>query len=174
MKTLNVAYQFGFLRCMFGFIIGMVFYKFYQEAWAYKWLSNGYSLILLTILMGIFMHLYVLDVWIVLLFPFMIIAAAYGSKSMNQVLGSKPFQKIGDWSFAIYLVHQPMIYTLETIKKLNPQTVTPTDTPAEMNYLYNWGIALGFILLTLVISYFVYEKFEVPSRKRINNAYDVQ
>ena len=169
-KTLNVAYQYGYLRCIFGFILGMMCYRLYQEKWGSKVLGNGYTLAVLGIILFLFMHLFLLDLYIVLIFPFILLSASYGSKGMNSLFESKPMQKLGDWSFAIYLVHQPIIYTRETIHALMVKNPPIGEAPAP-SYLVNWLVAFGFITFTLLVSYLVYEKIEVPWRNKIKIKY---
>ncbi len=79
-------------------------------------------------------------------------------------------QKLGDWSFAIYLVHQPIIYTRETIHALMVKNPPIGEAPAP-SYLVNWLVAFGFITFTLLVSYLVYEKIEVPWRNKIKIKY---
>ena len=41
--SLNVAYQFGFFRCLFGFVTGMLVYFGYKEDWGKQFFSSGYT-----------------------------------------------------------------------------------------------------------------------------------
>ena len=43
--SINVAYQYGYLRCLCGFILGMVVYEAYQANWLNQIFSNGYIFI---------------------------------------------------------------------------------------------------------------------------------
>ena len=89
---------------------------------------------------------------------------------MNAFFGTKPMQRIGDWSFSIYLVHQPIAYTIVTIMGfLNPPNPTaPAGPPPTPDMLTGWGICLVFIAFTLLVSYLTYRFVEVPSRNWIN------
>lgn len=163
--TLDVSYQFGFFRCLFGFVIGMMVYLAWKDNWAKKLFSSGYTLLLL--LSGLFtcMHFAVLDVFSVLFFPFILLAAAYGNRYMNLLLGTKPLQKLGDWSFSIYLIHQPFLYQATALMQ------NPNKTGVQLSnlsMLSSWMICIGFIMFLLLVSYLSYRFIEVPSRNYIN------
>ena len=93
---INVAYQFGFLRCLFGFVLGMMMYTGFQENWGKNWLANGYTFLLLMLGLGLCLHFAVPDVFSVGFFPLMLLSAAYGSKNMDSFFGTKPLQRLGD------------------------------------------------------------------------------
>jgi peptidoglycan/LPS O-acetylase OafA/YrhL len=94
--TINVAYQYGFLRCLFGFIIGMMIYLGYKKDIARKFFANGTVLIMATIGLLICLHFAVPDVISVSFYPLIILSAAYGSPKMNVVFGNKIMQRLGD------------------------------------------------------------------------------
>jgi peptidoglycan/LPS O-acetylase OafA/YrhL len=96
--SLNVAYQFGFFRCMFGFVTGMMLYFGYKEDWGKQLFSSGYTFLVLISGLAFCMHFAVPDIFSVLFFPCIILSASYGNQRLNAVLSSKPLQKLGDWS----------------------------------------------------------------------------
>ena len=169
--TVNVAYQFGFIRCLCGFVLGMMMYQGFKTDWGKKILANGY--VFLTAAAGLFlsMHFGLPDVVTISFLPFILLSAAYGSPSINKVLSVKALQKIGDWSFSIYLVHQPLLYTIGSItayyNPVNPNNPSAGPPPAP-SLLVAWAICVGFIALTLFVSSLTYRFWEVPARKWIN------
>jgi peptidoglycan/LPS O-acetylase OafA/YrhL len=163
--SLNVSYQFGFFRCLFGFVIGTIVYLAWKDNWAKKLFSSGYTVLIL--LAGLFtcMHFAVLDVFTVLFFPFILLAAAYGNRYMNSLLGTKTMQKLGDWSFSIYLIHQPFLYQATALMQ-NPNKTGVTLSNLSM--LTSWLICMGFIVFLLFVSYLSYRLIELPARNYIN------
>jgi peptidoglycan/LPS O-acetylase OafA/YrhL len=171
--NINVAYQYGFLRCLFGFVIGMMAYLAYKKGFAQRFLANGTALILSTLCLGICLHFGVPDVLTVFFYPLIILSAAYGSKNIDGLFGNKVMQRLGDWSFSIYLVHQPIVYTIFTLQAFfNPSGPGPSSGPPPAPGLMTaWIICLVFIAFTLLLSWLTYKYVEVPSRNWINNRF---
>ena len=169
--SVNVGYQFGFIRCLCGFVLGMMMYQGFKADWGKKMLGNGYAFLLAVLGLFISMHFGLPDAVTIGFLPFVLLSAAYGSPSINKLFSAKPLQKLGDWSFSIYLVHQPLLFTIGSIVSyLNP--VNPNNPsagpPRAPSLLIAWGICVGFIALTLFVSSLTYRFWEVPARKWIN------
>ena len=159
--TINVGYQYGFFRCLFGFVIGMMIYKSYQSNFLKKYLSNGYSLLLLVFGFLLCLHFAIPDIFSVLFLPFIILSVAYGSQGINKILNTAILQKIGDWSFSIYLVHQPVFYTLGAF-------IFYFKIPLQFDIFAAWMSAFVLIGLVLLVSYLTYRFVEVPARHWLN------
>jgi peptidoglycan/LPS O-acetylase OafA/YrhL len=163
--SLNVAYQFGFFRCMFGFVMGMMLYFGYKEDWGKQLFSSGYTFLVLISGLALCLHFAVPDIFTVLFFPCMLLSAAYGNQNLNTILASKPLQRLGDWSFSIYLIHQPFLYQGAALMA-NPDK-TGIAVP-KMGMLNSWLACLIFVVFILFISYLSYRFIEVPARNFIN------
>ena len=169
--SLNVAYQFGFFRCMFGFVIGMTVYYGYKEDWGKKLFSSGYTFLILIAGLALCLHFAVLDIFTVLFFPCIILSAAYGNKNLNTILASKPLQRLGDWSFSIYLIHQPFLYQGAAL--MQNQDKTGIVIP-KMTMFNSWLICMMFIAFILFMSYISYRFIELPARNFINKKWGKQ
>lgn len=172
-RNLNVSYQFGFLWCMFGFIIGMSIYHGYQQGFGKKFFSGGSVFILLVVGLFACLHMAVPDVFSVAFYPLIILSAAYGSPGMNSFFGNKIMQRLGDWSFSIYLVHQPIAYTFFTLQFYlhPPKAGSFFVAQPKPGMLMAWLICLIFVALTLLLSWLKYKVVEVPARNWINNKF---
>ena len=89
-NTINVGYQFGFIRCLFGFVLGMVMHLGYGEDWGKTWLGSGYTLLALVLGLGVCMHLAIPDVFTVCFLPLLLLSAAYGSKQTDRLFSTRP------------------------------------------------------------------------------------
>ncbi|GAA4400965.1 acyltransferase [Nibrella viscosa] len=169
LDNINVAFQYGFLRCLFGFVLGMITYQVYRRYEGIAWLANGYALLLLTLGVGLCLHFGVPDVFTVSWYPFILLSAAYGSRQTDRILGTRPFQRIGDWSFSIYLVHQPLLFIFNNISVYQslgkPSAGGP---PPKPDMLTGWLLCLIFVCITLLAARFTYQVIEVPARRWLN------
>jgi peptidoglycan/LPS O-acetylase OafA/YrhL len=166
--SINVAFQFGFIRCFAGFLIGMVVYRAYRNGLGRSFLAKDVLMITFTLILFLLMHLLAPDALTVVVFPLMILGAAYGSNGINNFLQSRPLQKLGDWSFSIYLMHQPLILVFFI---LSMKILPPTDPTAKPSPVAGWVICAIIIILTIVVSALVYRFWEKPARtwlKRTN------
>jgi peptidoglycan/LPS O-acetylase OafA/YrhL len=165
--TINVSFQYGFLRCFAGFLIGMVIYRAYRDGLGKSQLANGWVMAALTVLLFLLMHLLAPDALTVATFPLLILGAAYGSTSINRFLQSKPLQRLGDWSFSIYLMHQPLLVLFfAMMTALMPPN--PEQAGAKPDTAAGWVICAIIIVMTLVVSAVVYRFWERPARRWIN------
>ena len=169
--NLNVAYQFGFFRCLFGFVIGMMMYFGYKENWAKQLFASGYTFLFLVLAVILCLHFGVPDIFTVLFFPFVLLSAAYGNKNMNTILSTKPLQRLGDWSFSIYLMHQPFLFSA-AVFFANPNK-TGITVP-KLNIFTSWIVCLIFIAFILFLSYLSYSFIELPVRNFINKRWGKQ
>ena len=168
-NSINVGYQFGFLRCLFGFVLGMMMHLGYAENWGKTWLANGYTLLALALGLGVCMHLAIPDVFTICFLPPLLLSAAYGSQRTNALFSTKPLQRLGDWSFSIYLVHQPLLFAIGSILAYGslgkPALPGP---PPKPDMLTGWLMCLAFIALTLLVASLTYRFIEVPARQALN------
>ena len=76
-------------------------------------------------------------------------------KSTHFLVQSLYKKKIGYWSFSIYLFHQPLLNTLGTILAIlnigKPVVAGPPPPPPSQ--LMDWIICIGFIAVSLLVSY---------------------
>ena len=169
--SINVAFQYGYIRCLCGFILGMIVYQAYHAKWLSNFIANGYILIVLTFIAFISMHFNLPDFVTIIPFPFILLCGAYGSNGIDNFFANKFLQRLGDWSFSIYLVHQPLLFTIGSIMSyLNPMDPNKpvSGPPPKPEMLTGWVICIAFLILTLAISFVTYRFIEVPARNRIN------
>jgi peptidoglycan/LPS O-acetylase OafA/YrhL len=165
--SINVAYEYGFIRCICGFILGMMMHHAYDDQWGKKILGNGWMMIILALAAFTSMHYNLPDILTVFFFPLLLLSGAYGSARINKVFSTKPMQRIGDWSFSIYLVHQPLLIVIfYSLSMINPPK--NNDQPALPPLWMAWSIAVVVIAIILVVSYFTYRFIESPSRRWLN------
>lgn len=167
--SINISYQFGFFRCLFGFVLGMVAYQLYLAGWNRTVLGNGYVMIVATLCLFISMHFGLPDIVTVCFFPFILLSGAYGSTGIDKVFSTSPMQRIGDWSFSIYLVHQPLLFTVGNVCTYFGLKLNLANASQGQLMLTGWIICILFLALLLPLSYLTYEFIERPARAVLNS-----
>lgn len=169
--TLNLVADWGFFRCAAGFGLGMLLYDAYQNNWSRKITGNGLFFTLAFGLILLAMHTHMHSLLIIALFLPVILSAAYQTGWVKQVFSIRPLQRLGDWSFSIYMVHVPIIYLfyIPWLRK-KPDLLahySPTG-PANPDYTEGQIFCIMLICITLVVATLTYNFIEVPARRYLN------
>lgn len=179
--TLNILTDFGLFRCLAGFITGMLTFTFYQHRSGYKFFSRDWFFILCLFGMLAAMHFGIIDLLIVAFFPVIILSAAYNITTIKRILNFRLLQRLGDWSFSIYMVHVPIIWTF-TIFAFKKNRFVTADykvlladfkafTGQQPNYIFGLVMCVLIVVITLVISALTYRFIEIPARNYFNKVF---
>ena len=172
--SLNIIADFGIFRCMAGFVLGMFLFTIYQESTAINFFRRDWVFAVFFFGALIAMQMGAEDILVIAFFPFIILSAAYNTTSIKKILDFSFLQRLGDWSFSIYMVHVPIIYLFWIYQTLqNPTWWATFPPPAAVpeNYTTGWWLCLLLVALTLLVASFTYKYIEVPSRNYLNNRF---
>ena len=174
--TLDVSGDFSLLRCLAGFCLGMLVYELYRQQWGKAWLKSSWIFFLTWAGMLTSMHLGMHSIGIILVSALLILSASYNTGYAHRVLNSKPFRKLGDLSYSIYMVHAPLILTLYAVALwANPAVLTQSEEQAgPPNYFFGWVADGTLVLITLLISALTYRFIEVPARNYLNARFNTR
>ena len=169
--TMDLTADFGFLRCIAAFILGMFVYEFYKDKTGYALLKRSW--VFLVFFSGLItaMHFGINHLLIIAFFPLIIMAAAYNNTNLKRILDMKILQRLGDWSFSIYMVHIPIVYTYYIfLVKENPSLFADISkfSITTPSYIISWAVSLIFMAITIFISFLTYRFIEVPARNYFN------
>lgn len=124
-KNIDATFDFGLFRCMAGFFLGLLIYSFYESISLVKLRFATFievSIIVLVILFVLFFSHGLVSLLAPFLFSIMVMVFALEQGAVSKVLRSKPFQKLGLWSYSIYMIHAFVILVISrVIAILEPQ-----------------------------------------------------
>ena len=171
--TINTLVDWGLLRCLAGFLLGMLFYELYRSRWAFALLSSGWAFLLFVVGVALAMHFGIHELLILSFFPFIILTAAYNSDFVKRALETRPLQRLGDWSFSIYMVHIPIAFALTVIFILpqNPKMYSSFEALMTTKFPPGGPMCLLLVGLTLGVAALTYRYVEVPARNYINHQF---
>jgi len=170
--TLNVLTDYGFFRCMAGFLLGMFSFKIYDESAGATILQKDATFLLFFFIVIAAMAIGAVDLLVVAIFPFIILAAAHNTSNIKKVLETKVLQRLGDWSFSIYMVHVPIMYVFWILDVKNDPKIYATFPPqSSMDVLEGMKCCVIVIVLTLVAAALTYKYVEVPGRQFLNSRF---
>lgn len=169
---LDLTYDWGFARGILGFILGMCVYRLYRQNILKNVLGNGWLLAGLTVFYCVYTHFNLSDLAIPFLFAVFILGSVYGSKNINQFFNNSLLQRLGDWSFSIYMWHIALYIIAVTIQLWQlrqPPVAGPPPPPNYFGLTNTWAILGIYFALTLLIGALSYRFIEKPSRRWINS-----
>lgn len=167
-STLNTNNDYAFPRCVAGFMLGMVTYRWFQLGAGRRLLQRDvlFWIIMLALLLSL--HFDVNELLTVALFPVLILAAAYNGSAARRLLSSRPAQRLGDWSFSIYMVHMPVFFTYRAIAPLLGWWIPQGFYTVRADYELGWLCACIFLVVTVAVASLCYRWLEVPARNYLN------
>ncbi|HZY79374.1 MAG TPA: acyltransferase [Cyclobacteriaceae bacterium] len=168
--TIGVTSDFGFFRCMAGFLLGMLLFELYDKDVAKKFFRQSWVFIVLFGATIIAMHVGASDLLVVSIFPLIILSAAYNTTAVKHVLDTFVLQRLGDWSFSIYMVHVPIIFVFWIFQMKSDPGMWAVFPPLQPGATVPVALMVCcvVVILTLIVASLTYRYIEVPARAMLN------
>jgi peptidoglycan/LPS O-acetylase OafA/YrhL len=169
--TINVSFDYGLLRCIAGFILGMLLYLLYESRFFFGLFKRDLTFLSISFLIILGLHFGLDEFLILLLFPLLILSASFNESGVKRFLDLPALQRLGDWSFSIYMVHVPLIFLLWIYQlKVNPALFGDFIKYVQRPQDYTTGVVVCFALVTftLLVASLTYRYVEVPARNYLN------
>jgi peptidoglycan/LPS O-acetylase OafA/YrhL len=165
--NLNTTYDYGYLRGIAGFIIGMLIYQAYQLPSLKNVFQKDVSACILLILLIAALHFAINDALCVALFAAVVLAFACNSSYLHKACNNRVAQYIGDISYSIYMMQ---IFLQEPFSKGLRLPGTIGFGRGKQNIDFSSGLMYCsiYLLLLIGISSITYYTIEQPCRKYIN------
>lgn len=172
---MNTTYDFGLFRCLYGFFVGAALYEL-RAAGKLAPMPARLSLplellaVVATITFVAAAGDRVLGLAAPFVFAFAIWVFETESGPLSRLLLRAPFQKLGRWSYSIYLVHGLvllLVFRLALVLQQQGGPVLFEAGGARLDFGNPWIAdlaTLGFLALTLLASAATYRWIEVPAR----------
>jgi peptidoglycan/LPS O-acetylase OafA/YrhL len=160
----HYVFPLNFIRCFAGFLLGMMTHFFYELKWANSFLKRDELFVFSVLFFFAFCHFSMSDMFTVLLFPIMILSATYNENRVSKYLQNKHLQAIGAWSYSIYMIHIPLLFSLMSVQLVYPSLALPKPTTYQFSGTI---ICVLFLCLVLFFARFLHRAIEEPMRKFI-------
>ena len=166
--NLNTTYDYGFLRGITGFTIGILLYLLYQSAKAQKVFQK--DAIALITMAGLFivMHFGLNDSIIIILFSLLVISFASNNGMILKICRNKFLQYLGDISYSIYLMQTFLQEPFSKGWRL-PNVIGIGRGKLNIDFTSGFLYCILYLALLIFISSITYYFIEKPCRKYINS-----
>lgn len=159
-QDLNVTYDFGFLRCLFEFTLGVILFQFYRAGWGVTFFRRDVCFVASATCVLLLLHLHAPDLVLVPIFAWLLLAAASNSGAVRRVLMWKMPQRLGEISYSLYMVQSIWLFVF-----MAGFSIAGTEAGGLVAVHGTVITALTLIGLTLVSTGLAYRYIEVPSRR---------
>ncbi len=159
-SNLDITFDFGFLRCLFEFTLGVISYQLYQHNLGNKLLSNDSIFLITLIAICTIFHWQFNDLLVVPLFVILVLCAAYNQNKVLALMSGAIWQYLGRISYSIYLMHGVWFMVFWFALPLVKQAWQIEQLSITQITFY----VISFITLTIISAHYSYKYVEVPCR----------
>jgi len=172
--SLDILGDFSIIRCMAGFLLGMFVFTIYDKSIGLNFFKQSWVFAVFFLGVLVAMQLGTEDIIVIAFFPLIILSAAHNTTTIKKMLDFPFLQRLGDWSFSIYMVHVPIIYLFWIYQILHDPTYFANFPPPEAapeSYTTGWWLCAMLVASTLVVASLTYKFVEVPARNYLNKRF---
>lgn len=165
---LDVTYDYGYLRGIAGFMMGMLTYVAYtKEKIVHLFTRDSIALVTILVLL-VSMHFGWNDLVYIPLFVLLVLSFAANKGLLARICSLKPLQYVGDISYSVYMVHGLMLFFAgDFYLKLVGITFKEGEMH-QVSFVTGLWSSLLFLVLVILISSITYYGIEKPCRKWLN------
>jgi peptidoglycan/LPS O-acetylase OafA/YrhL len=171
--TLDVTYDWGILRCVAGFLLGMVIYRARDDIQSINWqgfAGAGEVVLLILLIATLSFGSGATLVMSVAVFVGLVALLQFDHGPIAWILMSRPAQFLGRVSYSIYMVHLVLLICMSIIVKrlfgvpvaVDPATQSPTFAiglwPGDL-------LAFAAVVCVLATASVTYAVIEAPARR---------
>lgn len=164
-NTLDVTYDYGFIRSIGGFMLGMLLYLAYAKEAVRKLFSSDVLAVILILLLLTAMHKGLPDILFIPGFSILILVLTSNTGYVSKWFNNRPLTYLGDISYSVYMIHFLLITVLH-LEAYSLRTVIHLES--STTFFYGLGICVLYFGVLLGLSALSYNIIEKPLRKLIN------
>ena len=161
---LDVTYNYGFIRCFFGFLFGMLLYELYRVGWGKRYLNKNIVWLFTLGIAVLIMSFPLPDFISIVVFAGIVLVSVYAEGVGKIILNWKPLVYLGDISYSIYLMHLPIMDFLFNYLKVKKFPGIRLENPS---WFQAWLYTLVYLTIVILVSTLTYRLIEVPMRQKL-------
>lgn len=165
--SLDVVWKFGALRGLAGFLAGMAVWRFWSLGVLNSVFTGGWVLLACTLGWMLGAHFHAPDTVVVCTFALIIWVAANGGGRVDRIFQWTPLQRLGDWSYSVYMWHMVFFGVLTSVAALLSSGPPQEGPPPAAPYPVAWAICITWMALSVLVGWLSYKYLETPFRKRL-------
>lgn len=182
---IDTSIDYGYFRCLYGFFTGCLVYRLYRAAagWQPPRLAGGLAEAGALLAVVAFVSAAggnALSLAAPLLFGLVVWVFAFEAGPVSRLLATSPFQRLGAWSYSIYMVHALLVAVLQkgtTVMQgvLGRPLFVEREVEGGSDRLLSFGdawvmdlVSGGYLLAVVALSALTYRFIELPGQAMVN------
>lgn len=182
---IDTSIDYGYFRCLYGFFTGCLVYRLYQAAGGRRLSRPAGGLAEAGALLAVVAFVSAaggnaLSLAAPLLFGLVVLVFAFEAGPVSRLLATSPFQRLGAWSYSIYMVHALVIAILQKGTMvaqgiLGRPLFVERRIDGETDRLISFGdawtmdlVGVGYLLAVIGLSALTYRFVELPGQAMVN------
>ncbi len=161
---LDITYDYGFIRCFFEFIAGMLLYNLFRNRLFEGFFGSSFTFVVAAICGISIMHLDLNDVLIIPVFSVLILAAAQNAGLPAKILNTSFLNFLGEISYSIYLMHAFLQIIIMKLFKV----FLPPNFIQNLGEIQSLGVLFVLLIFVCFCSAITYRVVEIRSRDFLN------
>jgi peptidoglycan/LPS O-acetylase OafA/YrhL len=162
-RNLDINFDYGWLRCLFGFIIGIGIYQLYVARVGQRVLRRDGTFALSALLTVALLHRTAADVLLIPVFALLLLSTVHNDGHTCRLLAARPMRFLGNCSYSIYLMQVPCILPFWAM------LVAPgvLDNSGNLKMTFPIRLLLFTIFMTMIVccAHLTYRFIELPARE---------
>lgn len=165
--NLNTTFDYGYLRGIAGFVIGMLIYQLYHQEGVRAVFGSDRATVVILLLVIAGLHFAINDALVVMLFAALVYNFAVNNGALHRVCNNRVLQYLGDISYSIYLMQ---IFPQEPFSHGWRLPGVTGTARGKLNIDFGPGLfyCLIYLVLLVALASITYYVIERPCRKFIN------
>jgi peptidoglycan/LPS O-acetylase OafA/YrhL len=157
---LALHYDYGAVRCLLEFSIGILVYQAYRSDRMRAWLATDAVFLVVFGLILVGMMTFVRDVLLIPAFAILVLAAARNDGAVSRVLASRPLTHLGEISYSVYMVN----ILLFQVVQVGWLIAAGEPFGRDFGMGQAWLAWLAAMALVITVSTWTHRAIEVPAR----------
>jgi peptidoglycan/LPS O-acetylase OafA/YrhL len=153
---LALHHDFGAVRCLLEFSIGILTYQAYRSEYLRRWIASDAAFLTVLGLILIGMMTYVRDILLIPAFATLILSAARNEGTVARLLATRPLTHLGNISYSIYMVNILLFEIANTVSKV----VTGARFGKELGIGESWLAWIVAMALVIAVSTWTHRTIE--------------
>jgi peptidoglycan/LPS O-acetylase OafA/YrhL len=156
---LALHHDFGAVRCLLEFSIGILTYQAYRSQHTQRWIASDAAFIVVLTLILVGMMTYVRDVLLIPAFAALILTAARNEGAIARVLATRALVHLGNISYSVYMVN----ILLFEIVNMSSKWMAGSRFGKDFGIGYSWLAWFAAMALVITVSSLTYRHIERPA-----------